>query len=1306
MRVEQKLALFGATGVHAQGPNPPAASTPAPTWQDSETSDYDNNKTTFDNIEINQVVLAPGNEKAVVFTSNGAAYTVDQNTSCDATEGVKLSTEAIRRRKTHTRIQQEVEFWVPKTMAIATPSKSTSLWTTANYAGGYATCVVFAASDVAVFEWVGGKNTGGESVPVISKLSLAHEPTRVMCGVGGSFTPETGTELNTPGWEMPGDMTDAEFHAPRNNELYDGSKGKDTTFLGAQIPKLGVDCGDTYSLFGMNDMICSVLRYKDHGYIMCLLNNAVQGAEGQLAYTPPSRLARKGQPYYPFSDTTADKKNDRGSEGVLAADGTGDVLCRADSMDGKNSKVSCIDSADPLGKWAEVGAGAKAFGQEQRDLQGHGNCNIAQVAVVPRGSGSSRYVVYGVCNDGTLICAGGPQDGFQPGIALADSACGLEGAIEGATDNSDGNWYRFDVRGYFMEPDANAHKDDPDTAYAPKKYTSVTTQNGGSSSTELFWSTKTASYAGTPPTAAEHFDDQTTSKTSGLYDGTMFDITGSMTGDESVVCIKNSTNVLAIQTKSGRLLVNSTKLTFPYKYGVVFVTSPLQTRQHEHPSLPYPSATSDLMSGTNDGLRLEDTAPLNSGNLELASGNDIWAAEEYDSAREMAGYEDYAAGNVTNPGSFYQVMMSDQKNTQMPHRIMGFTIQSSKLTSAATLHSGTEHDVLWVAGNLGYSKVTQLKTDWKDTPWLGYTSMTSASASKSDPAATQPTVADQAASSYGTWNAANDADTDTVAECGFSLTTGATNLTFCLSSVGICSFHVSPYDHDAIRDDAAGTKLETYKNVSDVPQGWSATSGASAGGDNISEESLNHQWTNSGSGGMIPEVKGTEVEGQCLSLYSFHEGCVLLTGIDDTNMNMRNNDYFDCKVVLLVMNYGSCVINTKPIWFEDSGMSTLKEESHVFSVTYANAAGNKIEKDLHTNAGAGKVMYMADTLRNQDNSHLFQSDRLDSMTALNIEMRCSCIYDIEQQVNAGILAASGSLGSATQNEVTTQFDLCIAIAEAKNSTQLQTLVQGKSIYQMSKEGDSDFVFTKCSQDPKKYGEGLNAGEVTGTAYQIFITQDTRSLPKDMSFLTDAYMYPSNHANEKRANHVAGTSDSPDLVNWDPATAPEGTGLVYHNCGGKGHANWGGKQTSILNLLENATSNFNYEGSAAFKDPAMDRAVFDGVDSGNTMEGTFGIAMNTTAWMGYSYNLFYVRTTRCKNGTDHCLKCSVTRRRMLEASANKSGGNDNTNFTLKMKNPKYILDPSSIVGDFSERAEYDPFNSAVAVALFGLVSMLF
>jgi len=230
------------------------------------------------------------------------------------------------------------------------------------------------------------------------------------------------------------------------------------------------------------------------------------------------------------------------------------------------------------------------------------------------------------------------------------------------------------------------------------------------------------------------------------------------------------------------------------------------------------------------------------------------------------------------------------------------------------------------------------------------------------------------------------------------------------------------------------------------------------------------------------------------------------------------------------------------------------------------------------------------------------------------------------------------------------------------------------------------------------------GEVKGTSYTILISQDLRSLPGGVSFLTDAYIFPSNHANDQRSNHVAGTSDSPDLIDWDDA--PDGTGLAKQNCGAPGHGVWNGNDTSLLSLLDagQATENMDTDDN---KNPVMARSQFNtGDGSGNSKMSIFGLNLNTTAWLGYSYNLFYVRTTRCSVPTLHCVTCDIARRRLLEDKNSTRAGAEPTNFHLMMTNPKYIMDPSHVTGDFSERAEYDPFSSAVAVALFGLVSMLF
>jgi len=198
-------------------------------------------------------------------------------------------------------------------------------------------------------------------------------------------------------------------------------------------------------------------------------------------------------------------------------------------------------------------------------------------------------------------------------------------------------------------------------------------------------------------------------------------------------------------------------------------------------------------------------------------------------------------------------------------------------------------------------------------------------------------------------------------------------------------------------------------------------------------------------------------------------------------------------------------------------------------------------------------------------------------------------------------------------------------------------------------------------------------------------------------MTDAYIFPSNHANAEITTHVDGTKDQ-DLIDFDNASLPAGTGLSKGNCG---HENaWGSaSDTSIIKALGAAATELT-KGTVV-----VERTMFK-QGTGNKEEGAFGIHLNTTAWLGYSYNLFYVRTTRCQIGDTSCKVCGSTGRRLLEANTPQSRAGEPTKLTLQMTNPKYIMDPAAITGDFSQRAEYDPFSSAVAVALFGLVSMLF
>merc|ERR1712072_1045027 len=138
---------------------------------------------------------------------------------------------------------------------------------------------------------------------------------------------------------------------------------------------------------------------------------------------------------------------------------------------------------------------------------------------------------------------------------------------------------------------------------------------------------------------------------------------------------------------------------------------------------------------------------------------------------------------------------------------------------------------------------------------------------------------------FGGGNTKSDGRDNTHAECQFK-TQPRGNVTFCLSTAGICSFQMMQYDDDAVRVQA-NADIDQYE-----------------GANRAQGQMMNGQWAVQAS--MNADVM-IEKEAQCIQIYKYTGGCVLLTGIDDANT--RNNDYFDCNIVLMLMNYSRCKKN-------------------------------------------------------------------------------------------------------------------------------------------------------------------------------------------------------------------------------------------------------------------------------------------------------------------------------------------------------------------------------------------------------------
>jgi len=452
-------------------------------------------------------------------------------------------------------------------------------------------------------------------------------------------------------------------------------------------------------------------------------------------------------------------------------------------------------------------------------------------------------------------------------------------------------------------------------------------------------------------------------------------------------------------------------------------------------------------------------------------------------------------------------------------------------------------------------------------------------------------------------------------------------------------------------------------------------------------------------GNAYNKEKLDEESPKCLQLYRYNNGCVLLTGIDDTSKGQRNNDYFDCNIALMLMNYRKCVQehNTAVFGSTDTG-------GDVFSITYGDAAGNALEKSV----GADKVLYMANTLRHEDTSHLFETGGNENMKVEMLEFKCACVYDVKQQVSAGILTASGSLGSSTQNEVSQNFDVCIVVLQKADRDAKDTLIEvvrpnfnyyreldhGYLAGAGSSEAESvakALVLRTCAEDPKSYGNDLpTAMSIAGKDYVLAVIQDERSMPPNTSFLTSSRIYPSNHAN---------TGDNAG-IQWD-VVAPN-TGLSEENCTHRAAWPNAGDKKSITDGVE-ITNN----------QPEIPRSMLTGDKAvQNKSMAIFAFELPSTAWLGYSFNLYYVKTKRCSTiNHKNCRTCGVpaanATRRLESRSLQAGGGSRQLEVFLKMDNPKYILNPAGTMFDGGSRAADNYlYDSAAVVALMGMIATLF
>jgi len=1351
---------------------------------------YTNTSNDHEDVEVeNAAFLSPsdGTRNAVVFTNTGHAFSVNNivnpggTATCSNQADYPLSSAPspgghvqLRRRKTHTRLQHEVDFWVPKSLAQA---EAAAGWENSGNKN-IMTCVVYSASAVAQFAWI--ETSEGDMIPHINTTTTVAEGglvTRLMCdNSDSSASSVVGTNL-----------IDAEFHLP-TGVLSNQTDFDMPTFTLDQVNiKQRNGCNGTYEVFGFVNGLCVVTEFNAitqalGGALFCMTNDFA----GDKFWVYTISAVNKVDMYFPFQDLDffdSDTKRTRGQRNktIESADGSEYNVCRVtrnlgnpaagseafrnkttvsskgrvwDPTKINNSKNQTSSTpADELGDWVytvskttvhdlsqdveciEIGtdqgfdilAGQSGTGTVEAndkfnanrsdfpdgeempktklegfelsadggnygvytDLMpvdgfnafsyhieqegssftpGSESCYITQLSVLSRGGiDSSKFVVYGLCSDGSLICVGGGEDGME--TATHGGCAGDDTIVEPGTFR--GDTFRLLVNGYFMEPDANAHKQD--STGAPKGYTGW--DPAGSGGDLNFYSTKVTN--GDDPASGNKYNDPG-ERTNGLYDGTMYDITGNMSGGETAVCIKGSAKVLGIQTASGRLLLNSTKMFFPYKYGVVYVTQPLRTKDlnKEWRQGAAPQINGAALGGVGADSDGRATTGPHGG---LPYGDDWLPTEQgYNSLRDAKVKE----------GAFFQLMMGDMPNTNQPNQIQTFAMGS--------MHDNYTDNV-WASGNQGSIKVLRLdsqRADWKEVNWFKALAGTAAD----ETAGPVVTVSPDDDSAYEAWNghlASTPAvDTDIANECKLTITK-RNNLTFCLSSVGICSFHQESYNHDAVRKSsgfpapAAGGETWGYNGANDNPD-------AAKANDKWADGMTASQWGMANNMTWNQTQENLDLESpKCLQIYRYIGGCVLLTGIDDTSKGQRNNDYFDCNIAVMLMNYRKCVQEHNKVVF-----GSVDTGGDVFSITYGKAGGTPLE----TSVGANKVLYMANTLRTADASHLFETGGNEAMKVEMLEFKCACVYDVSQQVTAGILTASGSLGSSTQNEVSQNFDVCIVVLQKADRDAKDTLIEvvrpNFNYYRelehgyLASAGTSEaesvanaLVLRTCAEDPQSYGNDLpTAMSIAGKDYVLAVIQDERSMPPNTSFLTSSRIYPSNHAN---------TGDNAG-INW--TTIAPNTGLSENNCSHRAGFAVGESITDGVPISDNQ--------------PEIPRSMLTGDKAvQNKSMAIFAFELPSTAWLGYSFNLYYVKTKRCSTiNHQNCRKCgepAADSRRRLEGRQLQGGGSRQLEVFLKMDNPKYILNPAGTMFDGGSRAADNYlYDSAAVVALMGMIATLF
>jgi len=214
--------------------------------------------------------------------------------------------------------------------------------------------------------------------------------------------------------------------------------------------------------------------------------------------------------------------------------------------------------------------------------------------------------------------------------------------------------------------------------------------------------------------------------------------------------------------------------------------------------------------------------------------------------------------------------------------------------------------------------------------------------------------------------------------------------------------------------------------------------------------------------------------------------------------------------------------------------------------------------------------------------------------------------------------------------------------------------------------------------------------IAGKDYVLAVIQDERSMPPNTSFLTSSRIYPSNHAN---------TGDNAG-INWAVANTAPNTGLSENNCThrGGGYFAVGKSITDGVEISDNQ--------------PEIPRSMLTGDKAvQNKSMAIFAFELPSTAWLGYSFNLYYVKTRRCStiNHKD-CRTCGVPAadsRRLESRNLQAGGGSRQLEVFLKMDNPKYILNPAGTMFDGGSRAADNYlYDSAAVVALMGMIATLF